>query len=313
MRPGSAITLRDVAAAAARVQPLLRRTPMLTVEIPTPTGRQQVSLKLESLQVTGSFKPRGALNSLMQIADDEVVACSGGNHGLAVAWAADALGKRATVVVPTSAARSKVAAMRRLGAEVVEHGDTPGEAFAYADSIVARRAQTLIHPYDQVATVAGQGSMGLELAEDAPHVTHWMVAVGGGGLLAGLVIALDGIADVVPVEPAGCPALFRAQQEGGPVDSPATGLARTSLGAPSIGAIPWSVVCDAVVGSTLVSDDSIVGAQTWMWEHLRLVAEPGGAAALAALREGAWTPPAGAVVGVVVCGGNADALPPASP
>lgn len=299
----------DVADAAGRVQPLLRRTPCIDVEVPAPSGPQPVTLKLESLQVTGSFKPRGALNSLLLADDAAVIACSGGNHGLAVAWAAARLGRHATVVVPSSAARTKVDAMRRLGAEIVEHGDTPGEAFAYADELVAQRGHPLIHPYDQAPTVAGQGTLGLELAEQAAHVTHWMVAVGGGGLPAGIVVAVEGTSTVVPVEPEGCPTLAMAQASGGPVPSPATGIARTSLGAPSLGVLPWSVLSGAVGPTTLVPDADIVVAQRWLWDQVRVLAEPGGATALAALLSGAWTPPPDARVGVVVCGGNADALP----
>lgn len=291
------------------MQPLLRRTPCIDVEVPTPSGGHVVTLKLESLQVTGSFKPRGALNSLLLADDVEVIACSGGNHGLAVAWAAARLGRHATVVVPSSAARTKVAAMQRLGAEIVQHGDTPREAFAYADELVAERNHPLIHPYDQVPTVAGQGTLGLELVQDAPHVSHWMVAVGGGGLAAGIVVAVAGAAAVVPVEPEGCPTLAVAQASGGPVPSPATGIARTSLGAPSLGAIPWRILAGSVGPTTLVSDADVVDAQRWLWGEVRVLAEPGGATALAALLVGAWVPPQGARVGVVVCGGNADALP----
>lgn len=304
-----ALTRADVIAAAGRVQPLLRRTPCLALDVPTPSGAREVTLKLESLQVTGSFKPRGALNSLLLADAPDVIACSGGNHGLAVAWAAHRLGRRATVVVPASAARTKVDAMRRLGAEIVEHGDTPGEAFAFADTLVADTGRPLVHPYDQLPTVAGQGTLGLELLEDAPHVTHWMLAVGGGGLPAGIVVALDGAAELVPIEPEGCPTLALAQQAGGPVPSPATGIARTSLGAPSIGAVPWSLLAGVVAPTTLVTDDDIRTAQRWLWDEVRLLVEPGGATALAALLAGAWVPPPAAQVGVVVCGGNTDALP----
>ncbi len=313
MKQDRAITYADVADAANRVQPVLRRTPCLDVVVPTPTGPQGVTLKLESLQVTGSFKPRGATNSLMLLDADHVIACSGGNHGLAVAWAARELGRHATVVVPSSTARAKVDAMLRLDAEVIEHGDTPGEAFSYADELVAESGRPLLHPYDQVPTVAGQGTLGLEVVQQAPDVTHWMVAVGGGGLLSGIVVALQGSSEVVPVEPEGCPTLSLAQLAGRPVPSPASGIARTSLGAPSIGAVAWSVLSCLESSSVLVSDDAIVNAQTWLWEQARVLVEPGGAAAIAALQCGAWEPPAEARVGVLVCGGNTDSIPPPSP
>lgn len=309
MRQDPAVTYEEVSAAASRVRPLLRHTPCIDVVVPTPTGPQPVTLKLESLQVTGSFKPRGATNSLMLLDAEHVIACSGGNHGLAVAWSAQELGGRATVVVPNSAARTKVDAMRRLDAVVIEHGDTPGEAFAYADELVATTGRPLVHPYDQVPTVAGQGTVGLEVLEQAPHVTHWMVAVGGGGLLAGIVVALQGRAEVVPVEPEGCRTLSLAMEAGRPVPSPAAGIARTSLGAPSLGAVPWTVLSTSTTSSVLVSDAAIVNAQIWLWEQVRVLVEPGGAAAIAALQCGAWSPPADARVGVLVCGGNTDSIP----
>jgi threonine dehydratase len=308
-RQDPAVTYADVSAAANRIQPLLRRTPCLDVVVPTPVGPQPVTLKLESMQVTGSFKPRGATNSLMLLDADHVIACSGGNHGLAVAWAAHELGRKATVVVPSSAARTKVDAMRRLDAEVIEHGDTPGEAFAYADELVSSTGHRLIHPYDQPPTVAGQGTLGVEVVEQAPQVTHWMVAVGGGGLLAGIVVALQGETNVVPVEPDGCPTLSLALEVGHPVPSPASGIARNSLGAPSLGLVPWSVLAGSVTTSVLVSDDAIVSAQVWLWEQVRVLVEPGGAAAIAALQCGAWRPPSDARVGVLVCGGNTDSIP----
>jgi threonine dehydratase len=310
--PRTPPTRDDVVQAAERVRPRLRRTPVLQVDAPTPQGSIPLVLKLESLQVTGSFKPRGALNSLLSTDADEVVACSGGNHGLAVAWAASELQRSATVVVPASAARSKVDAMRALGARVIERGDTPGEAFALADELVADTGFPLVHPYDQAPTVAGQGSLGIEVVEDAPHVTHWLVAVGGGGLLAGMSLAVADAAALVPVETERCPTLFSAQRAGHPVPTPAEGLARTSLGAPSIGDIAWAVLADRVPTCTLVTDDAVRDAQRWLWREARLVAEPGGATTLAAVMSGAWTPPEGAVVGVLVCGGNVDALPDAA-
>lgn len=302
-------TALDLAGARRRITDHVRRTPVLPVDVDTPDGPLPVVLKLECLQVTGSFKPRGAMNSLLSSGVGAVVACSGGNHGLAVAWAASRLGRRAVVVVPASAAATKVAAMARLGAEVIQHGDVPGEAFHRAAELVAQRGWPLVHPYDQPATVEGQGTVGLELLEDAPGVTHWLVAVGGGGFPAGVALAVDGRAEVVPVEPEGCPSLHDAQRAGGPVPTRAEGIARTSLGPPSLGSLPWALLRDRVGPSHLVADDDIAAAQEWLWREVRIVAEPGGATALAALRSGAWPPPAGARVGVVVCGGNADELP----
>ncbi len=307
------ITPASIAAAAERVSPHIRRTPCIVAEVPVATDRGTslvpVTFKLESLQVTGSFKARGAVNSLLRSGAPEVVACSGGNHGLAVAWAAQRLGRRATVVVPLSASSTKIDAMRRTGAEVILHGDVPAEAFEVAERLVAERGWPLIHPYNQEATIEGQATLGLELLTDAPTVTHWMCALGGGGFSAGVALAVDGRATVVPVEPTGCPSLAEAQRAGRPAPASAEGIARTSLGPPSLGEIPWAILRNRVAASTLVDDDAIVDAQRWLWSMMRVVAEPGGATALAALLTGAWQRPDEAVVGVVVCGGNADSLP----
>jgi threonine dehydratase len=299
----------DIVDAARRIAGRVRHTPTITVDIPTPSGVVTTALKLESLQVTGSFKPRGAMNSLLLSDSPAVVACSGGNHGLAVAWAAQQLGKRATIVVPRSAAATKVAAMQRTGAEVIQHGDVPAEAFAVAAEIVAERGLPLIHPYDQEPTIAGQGTVGLELLADTPDVTHWLVAVGGGGFPAGVALALDGFATAVCIEPQGCPGLYEAQRADGPVGTKAEGIARTSLGAPSLGDLAWDILRDRVGPCVLVTDESIAAAQKWLWDEVRVLAEPGGATALAALLDGSWTPPPGSQVGVVICGGNTDSLP----
>ena len=307
-----AVTVADIHAARQRIAPYIRVTPIITASVPTPTGPVTSVLKLESLQVTGSFKPRGAFNSLLQTDAASVVAVSGGNHGLAVAYAAHALGRSALIVVPTSAATTKVEAMRRFHADVVQHGDVPAEAFSFGEQIIAERGWPLIHPYDQAATVVGQGTIGLEMMDQAPAVTHWLMAVGGGGFPAGAALAMEGQAVVVPVEPYGCPGLYEAQRAGEPVPVGALGVARTSLGAPSLGQIPWGLLRDRVPPCVLVTDEQIVAAQRWLWSELRIVAEPGGATSLAALMSGAWVPPTHALtgsVGVVVCGGNADALP----
>ncbi len=302
-------TPADLRSARARLHPFLRRTPVLDLEVPTPAGARRVAFKLEILQHTGAFKVRGAFNTLLQAEAQRVLACSGGNHGLAVAHAASALGKHATIVVPRSAARLKVDLMRRLGAEVREVGESPAEAFAAAEAQAAREGLPLVHPYDQAEVVAGQGTLGLELRAQAPEVGHWLVAVGGGGLAAGCVLAFGGQASVVPVEPEGCPQLAEAQAAGGPVRAKAEGAAATALGPPSLGALPWAILKDRVGPSVRVDEAAILEAQAWLWRTARLVVEPGGATALAALMSGAWTPPDARPAGVVLCGGNADALP----
>ncbi len=303
-------SISDIASARDRIYPYVRITPVIEVVVPTPTRDLRVVLKLECLQETGSFKARGAFNSLLQTDSTTIVACSGGNHGLAVAFAARHLGKRAVIVVPKSAAANKVEAMRTLHAEVHLEGDVPSEAFLLAEKLCIEHDWPLIHPYNQFNTVAGAGTHGLELREQAPNVTHWMIAVGGGGFLAGNALALDGSnAVAVPIEPEGCPGLFEAQRNGGPIAVSATGAARTSLGAPSLGDIAWEAVRNRVGPCTLVNEAAIGEAQSWLWRSLRLATEPGGATALAALLTGAWSPPLEAVVGVVVCGANTDSLP----
>lgn len=303
------VSLDDLRAAQERLRPHVRYTTVMRLFVPTPGGPQEVIFKLELLQVTGVFKVRGAFNALLQSRADQVLACSGGNHGLAVAHAAATLGKRAIIFVPTSAARLKVEGMKSLGADVRLKGASPKEAFQAADEMAKVSGLPLIHPYDQVEVIAGQGTLGLELREQAPEVRHWLLAVGGGGLAAGCSIALDGCATVIPVEPMGCPGLFEAQQAGFPVAVKSEGCASTSLGPPSLGLLPWSILQDRVGPCALVEESAILKAQRWLWASARLVVEPGGAAALAALMSGAWVPPDLEPVGVVLCGGNTDALP----
>ncbi len=292
-----------------RIAPFIRLTPMLDVVVPTPAGGLPVTLKLENLQVTGSFKPRGAFNSLLQIEGGHVVVLSGGNHGLAVAHAAKVLNKKAVIFVPKSAAATKVKAMNLAGAEVRQLGDVPADVFQAAEALVRETGWPLVHPYDQEPTLAGQGTLGLELLEQAPQVQRWLLAVGGGGFPAAVALAMAGEAEVIPIEPEGCPSLFEAQKAGHPVPTKAEGIARTSLGPPSIGQLPWEILKDRVGPTVLVSDDAILEAQRWLWREARIVAEPGGAAALAALFSGVWLPEEADSIGVVVCGGNADSLP----
>jgi threonine dehydratase len=299
----------DIEAARRRIEPYLRRTPVMDLDVPTPSGLRRVVVKLELLQVTGVFKARGALSAVSQTEGDTVVACSGGNHGLGVANAAKALGKKAIIYVPSTAAQVKVEGMKALGAEVRQPSPLMAEAFKAAETFVQESGLPLIHPYDQEPVVAGQGTLGLELIEQAPEVEYWLVAVGGGGLAAGLAVALEGHAEVVAVEPEGCPGLFEAQRAGHPVPVKSEGIARNALGAPRLGDLPWSILKDRVGGCVLVSEDDIEASQRWLWREVKLVAEPGGAAALAALLSGKWTPPDDAPVGILLCGANADSLP----
>ncbi|HEY0485888.1 MAG TPA: threonine/serine dehydratase [Mycobacteriales bacterium] len=291
------ITRTDVEAAATRIAPYIRRTPVVEVA-------PGLLWKLEFLQYSGSFKARGATNRLLsgEVPAAGVIAASGGNHGLAVAHAAARLGLPAEVFVPQTAPTFKVAGLVALGAKVVRHGGEYAEAYAAAVERSAESGALFCHAYDQPEVVAGQGTVGLEL----PEVDTVVVAVGGGGLLSGVAAAVEGRARVVGVEPATIPTLHEALAAGGPVDVAVSGVAADSLGARRLGSIAYDVAVRTGVRSVLVSDDDIVAARRWVWEEARLVVEHGAAAAVAALRTGAYTPEKGERVAVVLCGANTD-------
>ncbi|MFP4234858.1 MAG: serine/threonine dehydratase, partial [Nitriliruptoraceae bacterium] len=265
-----------------------------------------VEAKLDLLQPTGSFKVRGATSLLTgtEVPDAGVVAASGGNFGLGVAWAAARLGHPATIVVPAGAPQAKLAPIRALGARLELVEGVYADALAAAGSIVARTGALAAHAYDDPLVVAGQGTAALELLADVP-VDTVLVACGGGGLLAGTVAAVDGRARVVAVETEDTPTLHAALAAGHPVDVEVSGLAASALGARRIGAHAWAVR-EHLAASVLVSDAEVAATQAWLWEHARLIAEPGGAVALAALRHGRYRPDPAERVGVLVCGANTD-------
>lgn len=302
-------TRAEIEAAAARIAPYIRRTPVLHLPAEALGAPCGGALKLETMQVSGSFKARGAFNALLQSPATAagVIAASGGNHGAAVAHAAGALGIPAEIYVPAIAAPSKVARIREAGAVVVQGGATYAEAFAASE---ARRAETgaaSVHAYDQPEVLAGQGTAARELEADLPGLTHVLVAVGGGGLIGGTAAWFAGTGtEVVAVEPEGCPTLHTALRAGMPVDAPVGGLAADSLGARRVGSLMFELARREIREAVLVTDEAIRDAQRRLWSACRVVAEPGGAAALAALLSGAWVPPAGARVGVLVCGGNCE-------
>lgn len=302
------ISRADIAAAASRIDRYVRRTPLLRVAgvefgLPFP-----VCLKLELLQHSGSFKPRGAFNRLLsaELPASGVIAASGGNHGAAVAYAARALGVSAEIFVPTLTPAAKVARIASYNARVVQTGET------YADALLASRARQAetgaleVHAYDHADVLAGQGTVARELEHDAPELTHVLVAAGGGGLIGGMAAWYAGATQVISVEPESCPALHDALRAGRPVDSPVGGVAADSLGARRVGGQMFEIAQHFVTNAVLVPDAAIVAAQRALWEHCRVAAEPGGATALAGLLSGAFVPPQGAQVGVLVCGGNTD-------
>ncbi|MBI3131591.1 MAG: pyridoxal-phosphate dependent enzyme [Acidobacteria bacterium] len=297
----------DFAGALDRVRPHLRRTPLLRLRVPTPRGPVPAVAKLECLQITGSFKVRGALNAIAATEAPAVVACSGGNHGLGVAHAALVLGRHATVFLPSDAPRTKVEGLLRLGARVLQGEPTMAGAFQSARAFARHEGLPLIHPYDQAEVLEGQGTLGLELREEAPEASEWAVALGGGGLAAGLALALEGAASVVAIEPETCACYDAAFRAGTPVTIEPSGPARSSLGAPRVGDLPFGILRTRVGWPLLVSDAELLIAQAWLWGEARLLVEPGACAGLAALMSGRWRPTG--VAGLILCGGNVDAMP----
>ena len=293
-------------AAAARIAPHVRRTPTLTLE-PDAYGHP-VELKLELFQHAGSFKPRGAFNTLLsrEVPAAGVVAASGGNHGAAVAYAASRLGLRARIFVPEISSPVKVARIRACGAEVEIAGARYADALERAEAYGARTGALGVHAYDAPETVAGQGTVALEWEAQTAGLDTVLVAVGGGGLIAGMAAWYADRVKVVAVEPAGSACLFHALEAGEPVDVAAESVAADSLGARRVGALPFAIARRHVAAAVLVPDEAIAESQTFLWGRLQIAAEPGGAAALAALLCGAYRPEPGERVGVLVCGGNVD-------
>jgi threonine dehydratase len=298
----------DIEAAHARIAAHVRRTPVIAPGRGAFGLDLDLVLKLECLQHMGSFKPRGAFNSLLtsQVPDAGVAAASGGNHGAAVAYAAAQLGHRATIFVPEISAPVKIARIRQAGADVHVGGAGYADAAAACAEFRARTGAIDIHPYDAVSTIAGQGTVGLEWAEQSPDLDTVLVAVGGGGLIAGVATWYANRVKVVAVEPETSCCLKAAREAGEPVDVTVEGVAADSLGARRIGALPFRQAAAFVDAAVVVPDEAIVAAQALLWRDLNLATEPGGATALAALLSGAYRPRPGERVGVLACGSNVD-------
>lgn len=297
-----------IRAAHARIAPHIRRTPVLDLPAGAFRHAGPISLKLEFLQHAGSFKSRGAFNTLLshEIPVAGVAAASGGNHGAAVAYAARALGVKARIFVPEISSAAKVAAIRSFGAEIVIGGARYADAQEACDRFVAEGGALRVHPFDAAATIAGQGTAALEWEADAPGLDTVLVAVGGGGLIAGLASWWGRRVRVVGVEPEGSRALHAALEAGGPVDVSVDSVAADSLGARNVGGLVHAIAREAVDRVALVPDVAIREAQRVLWREYRIATEPGGAAALAALLAGAYKPAAGERVGVLLCGANVD-------
>jgi len=308
--PASMTVTRDaIAAAAARIAPYVRRTPLL--EVPSGELGQGFSmvLKLELLQHAGSFKPRGAFNRILTagaLPAAGVIAASGGNHGAAVAYAARALGLVAEIFVPQHTPATKIARIESFGARLVRGGETYVEALAASRVRQAQTGAMEVHAFDHQAVLEGQGTVAKEFLEDAPGLTHLLVATGGGGLIGGMAAWAGGRVQVLSVEQTGCPRLHDALAAGAPVAAPVGGVAADALGARQVGALMFPIAQAFVGQAVLVQDDDIRAAQQLLWDRFRLVAEPGGATALSAILSGAFVPPPGSRVGVLVCGANTD-------
>jgi threonine dehydratase len=301
------ISPAQISAAYQTILPHIRRTPIVEVDAADFGARHATPfvLKLELLQHAGSFKARGAFTSLLtrKIPAAGVVAASGGNHGAAVAFAARKLNVPAKIFVPSIASPAKIKQINDYGAQLVIGGERYADALAASEAWVASSGALPIHAYDQRETMIGQGTVGLEFEQQAP-ITTLMVAVGGGGLIAGITAWFDGRIKIVAVEPEKAPTLTRALEAGHPVDAEAGGIAADSLAPRQVGQLVFPIVSRHVKQTVLVSDEAILDAQRRLWTTLRVVAEPGGAAALAALSSGAYLPSPGERVGVLVCGGN---------
>jgi len=291
------------------IRPYIRRTPILEVD-GSEFGLDSIKIvfKLELFQHAGSFKARGAFTNMLtrKVPAAGVVAASGGNHGCAVAFAAMKLGKPATIFVPSVASQAKLDRIRGYDAELIIAGDRYAESLEASEAWTKQSGALPIHAYEGDETLLGQGTLGLELEEQDPKLDSLLVAVGGGGLIGGVASWYQNKVKVIAVEPTEAPTLQLALKAGRPVDSPAGGIAADSLAPRQVGQQMFPIAQRFVQSSLLVTDEEIVAAQKRLWEATRIIAEPGGATAFAALLSGRYTPERGERVGVIVCGGNTE-------
>jgi threonine dehydratase len=292
------------------IRPYIRRTPVVQVELSeldeSAPALPAATLKLEQLQCAGSFKARGAFTNLLlrDVPAAGVVAASGGNHGVAVAYAARRRGVPAKIFVPTVSAPAKVERIRRLGADLVVTGDRYADALAAAQEWVRSSGAMSVHAYDQRETILGQGTVGLELAEQADALDTVLVPVGGGGLISGIASWFTGDVRVIGVEPDGAPTLSYARAEGRPVDAPAGSVAADALAPRQVGELVFPITQAYVDDVVLVDDASILAAQRALWQAFRIAAEPAASVGIAALLTGAYKPAPGEQVAVVISGAN---------
>ena len=306
-----AIDRAAIAETEPLIRPYIRRTPVIEVD-GADFGIEGVTLvcKLEFLQHSGSFKARGAFTNLLrrEVPAAGVVAASGGNHGAAVAYAAMRLGKPARIFVPTVASQAKLDRIRGYGADLVVTGERYADALAASEEWVAKSGALPVHAFEQVETLLGQGTVGMEFEEQDPRLDAVLVAVGGGGLIGGIAAWYAGRTKVVGVEPELCPTLDMAMAAGQPVDAPSGGIAADSLAPRQVGQLMFAIAQDYVSSVVLVPDEAIAAAQSALWKTLRVAVEPGGAAAMAALLSGRYQAKRGERIGILVCGANTTAL-----
>jgi threonine dehydratase len=299
-----------IAGAEEVIRPYIRTTPTLTVDGADLGIDAVLTFKLECLQHTGSFKARGAFANLLlrEVPAVGVVAASGGNHGVAVAYAAMRLGVPAKIFVPEISSTAKVERIRAYGADLVIGGERYGDALEASQRWADESGALPVHAFDQVETIHGAGTVGAELERQLDGLDTVLAPVGGGGLIGGIAAWFAGTCRVVGVEPTGAPTLTSAMEAGHPVDAPAEGIAADSLAPRRIGTLTFAVARRYVDAVVVVSDEAIRKAQQALWDTIRIVAEPGGAAALASLLAGAYRPAAGEHVVVVVSGANTGAV-----
>lgn len=300
-----------IAACETLIRPHIRRTPVMAIDAADfGLASRPLWLKLELFQHAGSFKVRGAFANLLlrKVPPAGVVAASGGNHGVAVAYAAMKLGVKAKIFLPSVSSPAKIASIRACGADLAIVGERYADALAASEAWLRQSGAMPVHAFDQDETMLGQGTLAMEFEQQAPAIDTLLVAVGGGGLIAGIAAWYRGRVKVVGVEPTAAPTLTKALAAGRPVDAEAGGVAADSLAPRRVGERVFPIVKAHVAGVVLVADDAIVQAQKALWAAARIVAEPGGAAALAALRSGAYQPAADERVGIVICGGNSAAV-----
>ena len=309
------ITREDIRGTYETIRPYIRRTPVVQLDLgdldPAAGELPAITLKLEQLQCAGSFKARGAFANLLlrDVPPAGVVAASGGNHGVAVAYAAHRLGLPAKIFVPTVSAPAKIERIRQLGAELVVTGDRYADALAAAQAWVETSGAMSVHAFDQRETLLGQGTVALELTAqaggpDEGGLDTVLVPVGGGGLIGGIAAWFAGSTRVIGVEPDGAPTLTRARAEGGPADAPAEGVAADALAPRRVGELVFPITQAYVEDVVLVGDAAILAAQRALWQAARIAAEPAASVGIAALLTGAYKPAPGERVAVVISGAN---------